>query len=502
MKLTELRRAAGLETPGWEQKQFIFERMSSIRAQIGEGYEPTVTAAKAHQSDARALAVSGGAGAGKSLFIGAELATWLPFSLLIWVMGMGYRNARQEFQYLAEFALAAGLAREKDIHIPDDIDKPCTMYSIPHPSKAGLVPCEVRSLTLREYERQAATRRPDIIAICEPGLIDGLLDMQPTIWGRLGERRGRLIAAGTSEESSEDWFRLMTEWAVPDNDWGGEVYTMPTWENTHVYPMGEKDPEFVSYRKIHGDEIYRMRYGGVPAQPKGLVLAAYWGEHLVDDDLEFDTSLPLEVFIDPNYLEPAKYSVGFVQWDSMNGDVNVIDEIAETGKTHPEMIDIFKRHPLAPLVTGGVIDPHAAGHRTGAGDPPDEYWNEVVPDLRFNNGKQIPVVRTVGAIKEMMAPRQGTRQRLRVSSRCERMIYEGPRWKLTGQGKPGVTYCDMLKAFGYWSVDRLHTERVTAAFNQDNIVRVRAYDFTGRNRGKSPREGDYWREYDRIYGEV
>lgn len=502
--LTHLRQDAGLGTPNWQQKQLIFSKVVSPTAQIASGYEPGPTAAKAHRSDARAVGASGGAGAGKSLWSGMEALTWLPFSLLVWVMGMGYRNARPEFVYLAEGAQSSGLALPADVRIPDDPDKACSLFSVPHPSPAGPVRCEVRTLTLRDYERQAATRRPDLIVLCEPGLIEGLAQMEPTIWGRLAERRGRLIAAGTSEESSEDWFQIMNEWKQADNDMGGEIYTLPTWENTKIYPLGIRDPVFVSYRKRFGEELFMMRYGGVPAPPKGLVLKGYWGEHLVFEDLEFDPGLPTEVFIDPNSLDPAKYSVGFVQWDEMTGDINIVDEIARSGLTHPEMVALFRQHPLAKFVMGGVIDPHAAGHRTGAGIPPDEYWREVVPDLRFNNGKQIPVVRTVGAIKEMMAQRAGgSRPRLRVSSRCERMIYEGPRWKLSGQGKPRTDFCDMLKAFGYWSVDKLHNERITATFDRDNIIQASDYDFTGRvGIGRTPTEKAYWREHDKIYGGV
>lgn len=501
--ITELRQAIGLKTPNWQQKQLIWSRVTSETGLFTGGYKPGPTAARAHQSDARAIGISGGAGAGKSLLLGMEGLTWVPFTSLIWIMAYKYAKARPEFLYLSEGAVSTGLCRRDDVHLPTDEDKPCSLYSIPHDSPGGMVRCQVQTMTLRDYQKQAAARRPDLIIVCEPGLIDDLGDMEATLWGRLTERRGRLLAGGTSEESSEDWFHMLTEWSTPNNDMGGEVYILPTWENERVYPLGEKEPVLLAFRKRWGEELYQMRYGGVPAPPKGLVLKGYFGDHLIDDDLEFDPGLPLEVFIDPNYMDPARYVIGFIQWNEQTSDFLIVDEIAAEGCSHPEMIERFREHPLSRYVLGGEIDPHAGDHHPSGAESPMDHWRHVIPDLRCGT-RQIPVRTTVQALKQAMTERPGgLRPRLRIARRCERGIYEGSHWKLTSQGKPRETNCDFLKALGYWLVRRFAHERAQAE-TPDNIIRPSEYNWGGRWGGRigniSKAELDYEREFEEMYG--
>lgn len=500
-----LRRDAGFDVPMWDDKVLIWSRVTSPTALIAEergGYVPGPTAAKAHRSDARAVGISGGAGAGKSLWLGMEGVTHVPFSSLIWIIAKGYQRARAEFQYLSEAAVSAGLARKADVHLPPDKDKQCTLISKPHASTFGEVRCEVQTITVRDYQEQLTMRRPDLIMICEPGLIEELADMEATIWGRLAERRGKLLAAGTSEESSEDWVSLLDEWQKPDNPFGGEVFQLPTYENTATFPLGEADPMFVAFRQKFGEELYQMRFGGVPARPRDLVLKGYWHDSLIDDELEFDPSLPLAIHIDPNYLEPARYAIGFVQWDDQTGDVNLIDEITAEGKTHPEMIRLFQAHELSRYVDDleSIIDPHSGDHHANGNESPLSYWQEVLPGLGNNEGKQIPVDRTVQAIKVMMADRpHAVRPRLRVSRRCERFAFETRRWKVTAQGVPRKTYCDMLKGFGYWAVRKLAQEKLASRGADDNTIRAGDYGWGTGYRSRAV--NDYAREYERIYGE-
>lgn len=493
ISITGLRQSIGLGWPNIDQKRLIWSRVKVPSADITDGYTPSPSALKAHMSDARAVGVSGGAGAGKSLFQGMDGVTVIPYAKLIWIVGAKYRHCRPEFEYLTEAAESVGLMLPANIHLPTDKDKPCSAYSIEHEGNR----CTVETVTLHDYQKQAATKRPDLMIVCEPGLIDDLADMEPTLWGRLGERRGRLLAAGTSEESSEDWFQILQEWGNEGNVMGGQTFLLPTWENLKRYPQGRDDPEFVTFEKRFGNEMLMMRYGGVPAPPKGLVLKGYWSEDLFGE-VEFDPSLPMEIFIDPNYMDPARYVIGFVQWDDLTGDINVIDEIAAEGCTHPEMIARFKEHELSKFVFSGCIDPHAGDHHPLGSESPLEYWGEVLPDLRNNNGRQIPVRQTVQSLKTVMTPRANGKPRLRISNRCERGKWEGSHWKLTAQGKPRETACDFLKGLGYWVVEKLRNER--AQSDDSNIVVATDYDLRGGRRSKD--EAAYWREYEKIYKET
>jgi len=480
----------------------VFAKVDSSSASIVGGYIPNASARQAHMSDSRAIGISGGAGAGKSLFSGMEAVTWIPFAKLIWILGAKYSHTRAEFEYLAEAGKSTGLVEH--IRQPEDKDKACSAYSIEYKAEGVKRRCHIETLTLHEYEKQAATKRPDVMILCEPGLIDNLKEMESTLWGRLGERRGRLIAAGTSEESSEDWYEIFKLWGDEDNPMGGEAFLLPTWENLRNYPLGRDDPEFLSYEKAFGTDMLNMRYGGLPMPPRGLVLKGHWGDHLFSEELEFRPDLPLEIFIDPNYMDPARYIIGFVQYDDMTGNLMVIDEIAMAGYTHPEMIDLFKAHPLSRYVLSGVIDPHAGDHHPLGSESPMSYWENVIPEIRNNGGRQIPVRTTVQALKNIMTVRENGTARLSISTNCERGRWEGNHWKLTPQGKPKDTACDFLKALGYWAVEKLHNERIAGDIVDNGIIEPVDFSIGGASLPfvkKTPDEKKYWQEVDAIYKE-
>ncbi|GEM_PF-2263764 len=499
--IADLRASVGLGTPTFVQKEMTWSGVDVPSATIAGGYTPTKSARKAHMSNARAIGISGGAGAGKSLFSGMEAVTWIPFAKLIWILGAKYSHTRAEFEYLSEAGQSIGWLER--IRQPEDKDKACSAYSIEYEAEGVKRRCQIETLTLHEYEKQAATKRPDVMILCEPGLIDDLKEMEPTLWGRLGERRGRLIAAGTSEESSEDWYEIFKAWAVKGNPMGGETFLLPTWENLRVYPQGKDDPEFLSYEKAFGTDLLNMRYGGLPMPPKGLVLKGHWGDHLFYEDLEYRRDLPLEIFIDPNYMDPARYVIGFIQQDQMTGDVFVLDEIARSGHTHPEMIRLFQEHPLSRFVMGAVIDPHAGDHHPLGSESPMSYWEDILPEVRNNGGKQIPVRTTVQSLKIMMTTRANGTARLHISEKCERGKWEGGHWKLTSQGKPKDSACDFLKALGYYSVELLENERMQGDMLGDNSI-IEPVDFNFNSRGRritqqTPDEKLYWKEIDKIY---
>lgn len=471
MSLSGERAEAGLPTPTYEQKQRIWRDVVSSTARIFTGgYVPNKTAEKAHRADSRGVGLSGGWGAGKSLSAGMEGLSWLLHADLIWILAAGYKMARPEFIYLAEGAISTKLARPADITLSNDPDKPCTLRSIPRgvAPDGSAITCTVETLTVSDYGKIAG-RRPDVIIVCEPGIIDDLHNLLELVWGRLTERRGELFIAGTSDEASEEWYELHQSWQGENLD-GGVSFAMPTWENKAIYPKGEDEKVFKSYLARYGMDKYLSHFGGIPIPSKGLVLRDYWdADRFVDPKLEWDTGLPVEIAIDPGYSY-SHYSVAAIQYDFNRGGVYVIDGISEEGRTHEEIKTICRQRPWWPHVKRAVMDPYAGNTRQFGNTPAAEYWwplEVVLPDPRPR------VEETVQSLKEVM-----TRYDFRVSPRNERFLWEAPRWKQSKDGTPQKQNCDMLKAFGYWCFDFLQARRKEDAWEEDdNIVRLEDFGF-------------------------
>ena len=404
-----------------------------------------------------------------------EGLTWIPYSTLIWIMADGYRAARPEFLYISEGAVSSGMARPENITLSRDKDRPCTMVCEPRTINGITTRCTVETVTLSDPEKAAATRRPDVIIICEPGLIDSLEDTMELLWGRVSERRGAIIAAGTSDEASEEWYNIWNYWMEDENPDLGESFSIPTWDNIYRYPGGKKDREFATYKEKYGEEALNSHYGGIPASPKGTVLKNYWyREYSVDQTLEWNPALPTEIAVDPNYSE-GYYSVEVMQWDMATGKIFNVDEVSVQGCTHDEVIDMCKERPWWSSVIGGTLDPQAGDAHIYGGTPPLEYWDAVGINLRMEY--KPAVATTVQALKQVM----GKQPRMTVAATNERLLYEAPHWKNDRMGKPRKDLCDALKAIGYWLVQFFADQR-RIDNEEDNIVTVVDWEFAGSSR--------------------
>lgn len=379
------------------------------------------------------------------------------FANLIWIVSKDYDMGRQEFIYMAEAAQSLGLVRPNDIQLRLSKYSPCTMKSI--------TGCVVETRTLADF-RKLASKPPDVIIVAEPGMIDNLKQVMELLWGRVSEKRGCIILAGTSDESSEEWYELWSRWSM-ENPEGGKSYSMPTWQNTIRYPRGKREQEFLTYEEMYGEEALMAHYGGIPASPRDLVLRNYWNEKVhLSEDVVWQPDRQTEIAIDPNYAPPNAYSVLCVQWDIGTGEVFLVDEIAESGMTHDAIIALTKEREWFPHVFGGTIDPWAESNIFGA-PVPAAYWAPL--PLRYDHRPRVET--TLQAIKEVMALQpNGAPPQLKVNPRCNRFREEAKRWRLDKYGKPGKTWCDALKAFGYWLVDRNAHKRGLNADDDDNIA--------------------------------
>lgn len=392
-----------------------------------------------------------------------EALAWIPFSQLIWLVAVDYERTRQEFVYLSEAAVSTGLASKNGVSLPLSRYQPGVMRCIND--------CLVETVSLSAGAEKVLTAKPpDLVVVCEPGLIEGLYhtnqenragqDILQLIEGRLIERRGRGWFSGTSDNASEDWFQLWSRWAGE-----GNAFLIPTWENVVRFPKGQDETRLKKYLAEYGEEMYMAHFGGVPSSPSGLVLHGYYNPaQLVNAGIGYDSSKTVEIAIDPNYSMGNRYSVLAIQeeWPF----IDVVDEVAVEGKTHDEVRALCMARPWWSNVIGGVIDPFAGDAHPFGSYAPVHYWRPV--PLRTQHRPRVAT--TVQALKEAMMSSESGTQRLRISSSCKRLLWEMVHWKQEGRmGVPGKKNCDALKALGYYLVDKFYRER-TIEPDEDNVV--------------------------------
>jgi hypothetical protein len=389
-----------------------------------------------------------------------EGTAWIPYSQLIWLIAVDYETTRQEFTYLAEGAISTGLALPQHVHMPLAKSQPWIMRAING--------CIVETRTLADFRKALTAKPPDLIIICEPGLIANLNDVMELLSGRVAEKRGCVIAAGTSDEASEEWYELWEGWNRPNPE-GGRAFAVPTWDNHYRFPAGRKEDEFRVYETKYGHEALMAHYGGVPAAPADLVLKGSWNyETHVRPDIKFDPGKAVEIAIDPGYSGGSQYVVEVVQWSYESPDIYLVDEIAVEGMTHDEVRALCEAKKWWPHVSAGTIDGYAGESHIYGNIAPATYWD---PPINLRTDIRPAVNTTVQALKEALSGR------LHVSSRCERFAYEAPRWRQK-TGKPSPQNCDALKAAGYWLVDHFAQERVMGVHeDEDNVVTTQDWEY-------------------------
>lgn len=385
-----------------------------------------------------------------------EAVTWLPYASTIWLIAKDYELTRMEFMYLAEAGISCGLVSPDQVRMSLNKYQPSALRSI-----SG---CVVETKTLADF-RKLAAKPTDLVIVCEPGLIDNLSLVVELLWGRVSEKRGCILLAGTSDEASEEWYELWESYAKP-NPAGGKSFSIPTWANKYNYPKGRDEREFRIYQELYGEEALMAHYGGVPSSPRDLVLRGFWLPSIhVSDKVEFNPNLPVEIAIDPNYSMGHRYAVEVIQWSWETNQIWLVDEVAQEGLTHDQIRDICTGREWWRYVQGGVIDPYAGESHVYGSPTPISYWHPLA--LRHENRPRVNT--TVQAIKEALSTAKGE-PRLLISPKAERFLYEAPRWRQNKTGKPSDANCDALKATGYWLVDHFGEER--AEESEDNVVAI------------------------------
>lgn len=364
--------------PSLRQKQIIWQAL---------GYEPNPTQLLFHVCNALRTQIVGGERGGKSYMVAKELATRVPFSQLIWMVGPDYEQTKPEFAYLAEdlTRMNAFTNPDRDISMPRK--GPWYMKT-----KSGNV---IETKTSAHVEKIAG-KAPNGIVLTEAA--QQTYDVYLKTYGRLSQERGWLIAVGTFE-GSLGWYPDVYRRWQGENAEGGRSFSLPTWSNTHKYPGGRNDPAIKLLESLYPPDLFNERFGAIPNKPAGLVFKEFDTTTHVQM-LDTHDNLPVELWIDHGYA--GAYAVLAVQ--IAGPYVHVIDEVYRRGLVAHEVIAICKTKPWWNLVkkvdkgTGGVID--VAGLQHQAMPSQVETWlTEAKVSLRY---QPVPIEDGIQALRVML----------------------------------------------------------------------------------------------------
>lgn len=366
------------------------------------GYNPLPGQLEIHKDDHRIKTIHGGERASKSTVSHGELLGQYWLGDLYWLVGADYDLCRPEFGYLVDSFTKLGIVEV--CHFPGRDQ--CSLIVTPG----------IRIVTKSaKYPERLAAEAPDGIVMCEAAQMSYEIFLRCI--GRLAEKRGWLVAGGTFE-TSLDWFAdKYKEYLIPENVDGGKSFSLPSWENTVIFPLGREDPEIKRLELIYGEEKFNERFAGVPARPKGLVFAEY-KTTLHTGSYPLDPAHPVSIGIDPGYF-PGVYAVVFAQF--INDHIYIVDEIYEQYLITDEVITIAQKKPYWKNVDGGAIDIQAKQHQ--AQKPVIQIW-EKKAGLKLDN-RRIPLDDGTDRLRTFLIPHPVSGEvQIHIDSHCRGIISE------------------------------------------------------------------------------
>ena len=355
--------------------------------------------------------VCGGEGSGKSMHGALYLSCRTIYDLqwgthLYWVVGADYEDARKDFDYFVDFQMQ--LDDVASLNRPQGKDQQCTLVT-----KTG---DEIRTISSYDFTKIARDEPfgiigaeisrwfPETFERCEGRLARNF----PHSWGFFGG----------SPEASVGWFADIVKLGEGPNERGIRSYRIPSWCNLAKYPGGREDPAIKRVEAGRSPQKFKERFGAEFVPPKGLVCHNFRYNLHVDSELEFDSTLPVYIAIDPGGIV---YAVEFVQF-SPDGEVRVLDEIYVHRWPHKEVISEFMGHPLRHAVVGGAIDIASTQPQNAMPISYEEWFNDTGLTLW---AEKHAVEDSVERLYWALAPNPNTgRARFRVHPQCKGIISE------------------------------------------------------------------------------
>lgn len=354
----------------------------------------------------REILVAGGERGGKSAISALFLATRFLHGKgkLYWLVAADYNRTRAEFDYFCQHLDRLGLGYVASKQVDPGIIEVVGGFKVL--TKSAQDP------------RKLAMEAPDGVVVCEASQVD--YETYLRLRGRIAEKRGWMLLSGTFE-SSLGWYPEMYQRgqsSVNDTD---EIksFSLPTWSNLSIFPGGREDPEILRLERATPPDYFKERYGGIPCPPQGRVfeefsLPIHTG---VDKRFQYDSTLPVYLFVDPGYA--TAYAIEVAQ--KKNDHLWIVDEVFERGLTTSEMINICKQKAWWCQVTGGAID--VAGTQHQAMPAVSEIWaNEGKVNLQ---SEKLLIKDGVEVIKRFLIVDPKTKEpMLHINAKCKGIISE------------------------------------------------------------------------------
>jgi len=370
-----------------------------------------------------------------------ELVWRLRAGGLFWIVGPDYEQCRPELQYVIDSLYAVD-----DIKTMSVLARgPCMVIT-----KTG---SRIVTKSARSPERLAG-EAPDGILLCEAAQCS--YEVYLRLRGRVAEKRGWLWLSGTFEGSQNGYAEKFNQWSR-QNPEGGESFSMPSWENSILYPGGYDDPEIRALRVTYPKDLFLERFGGQPTPPSGLVFREFNSKVHVEE-CPVNWSARVELAIDPGYA--GAYAVLALQWEP--GLVRVVDEIYVSQHVAATVIRECRSRKWWDLVTGGVID--IAGRQHHAMPSQVEIWQaEAGIHLRFN---RVGLLDGIARLRTYLEDPATGEARIVFDPKCVKTIREFGKYQyrevLEGRPIPEEPIDrdnHALKALSYWLVDRFGSTR-------------------------------------------
>lgn len=436
------------------------------------GFVPTPMQRQWLEDSVRIKMVAGGVRSGKSQTPPRFLDAFTGVrDGLIWIIGPDYFHARAEFKYLLDPYLKLNLVQKQDVSTPKE-----GMWQF-YVGESG---CRIETKSADDIEK-IASEAPDAMLVTECGMHDeAIIDK---IQERAIEKYAPVVLSGTFENTKPWYPQKWADWREGVETYPGsgvigfKSYSMPTWSNTYVFPLGQNDPRFREMKANTPNNVYLERIEAIPYKPSGLVFREEYDydTHVTDEDL-YVRGTPVELAVDP---ATANFAVLFVQ--RVGESVHVLDEVYLHDVITQQVFPRILQSPYWPAVTGGVID--IAGKTRNANESVAQLFAK---HLRINlRYQKVGIIEGINAVKlRLMADPVTKLPRLRISSRLKRERAEDGRsdgllsefdmesWPKddgTGNEKrlPIDRYNHSRKALGYYLVDQFGNDVL-----RDNIARM------------------------------
>lgn len=299
-------------------------------------------------------------------------------SPIVWLVGNTYSDAEEEFTYLVEMMTTAGFVPEPVQRYIQTPKEGAWEMSLVY---GGLI--ATRSVN---DSRRMSKISPDIIVLCEAAQQNDEIVRRART--RISQTRGVLLLVGTHEPGAEWFAQLYEEWLNPNNSWGAQAFSMPTWENTVAFPGGREDPEIRDMEQNLPTETFLERIAAVPIRRVGRVIPEF-GEDNVSRHAVYVAGEPVYIAADPGWSADSPYAILAIQKRQAEDGRTlfiVFDEIYQSYATGMQMAKAVCEAPWWRDVTAVVMDIAARQHHSGPSQ--EEIWLRTFEEI---GGKQVPI---------------------------------------------------------------------------------------------------------------